>query len=243
MNITKDTIIGNLVANDYRTASVFKQNGIDFCCNGNRTIEDACVQKQKNTETVIKLLEEVTANSTDASNQDFTKWPLDLLADYIEKKHHRYVENKIQEINPFLHKVARVHGDKHPELFEVETLFNESAGELAMHMKKEELILFPFIRKMENAKQTGTTIQAPFGTVKNPIQMMMNEHTNEGDRFRKIAELTQDYQPPNDACNTYKVTYALLKEFEEDLHQHIHLENNILFPQAITLEKNLTSEN
>ncbi len=239
MNITKETIVGELVAQDYRTASVFKKNGIDFCCNGNRTIDEACTQRQKNTEEILQYLKEITAQKNDASAVDFTTWPLDLLADYIEKKHHRYVETKFQEITPFLHKVARVHGDRHPELVEVEELFNESMGDLTAHMKKEELILFPFIRKMVSAQRSHTSVQAPFGTVQNPIQMMMHEHNTEGERFRKIAELTQNYQPPQDACNTYRVTFALLKEFEEDLHQHIHLENNILFPKAVELEHSL----
>lgn len=239
MNITKETIVGVLVAQDYRTASVFKQNGIDFCCNGNRSIEEACSQKQKDAGDLIQRLEEVTAQNTDASSVDFNSWPLDLLADYIEKKHHRYIERKIQEINPFLNKVVTVHSDRHPELIEIEKLFIESAGELTTHMKKEELMLFPFIRKMVTAQQSGTVAHAPFGTVQNPIQMMMHEHNTEGERFRKIAELTCDYTSPQDACNTYRVTYALLKEFEDDLHRHIHLENNILFPKAIELEQTL----
>lgn len=235
MNITKDTIIGALVAQDYRTASVFKNSKIDFCCNGNRTIEDACIQNDLDSETLITQLKAV-ANQTQDSGIDYNAWPLDLLADYVEKKHHRYVETKIQEITPFLEKVVRVHGDRHPELAEVEQLFKASAGELTQHMKKEEMILFPFIRKMVEAKNTGTAVQASFGTVQNPIRMMMHEHEGEGERFRKIVELTQNYTPPTDACNTYKVTFALIKEFEEDLHLHIHLENNILFPKSIEME-------
>src|SRR5690606_39455579 len=118
MNITKDTIIGALVAQDYRTASVFKNSKIDFCCNGNRTIEDACIQNDLDSETLITQLKAV-ANQTQDSGIDYNAWPLDLLVDYVEKKHHRYVETKIQEITPFLEKVVRVHGDRHPELAEV----------------------------------------------------------------------------------------------------------------------------
>jgi regulator of cell morphogenesis and NO signaling len=236
MNITKETIIGELVAQNYRTASVFKNSNIDFCCNGNRTIEDACTQKNIDSDTLIAQLENVTVQSSD-SGTDYNSWELDLLADYIEKKHHRYVVNKISEILPFLEKVVRVHGDHHPELKEVEQLFKESAGELTAHLKKEEMILFPFIRKMVEAKSNGTATQAPFGTVQNPIRMMMHEHDGEGERFRKIATLTDDYTPPADACNTYRVTLSLIKEFEEDLHLHIHLENNILFPKSIVLEE------
>lgn len=238
MNIHKDSIIGELVAEDYRTAAVFKRNGIDFCCNGNRSIGDACSQKQLEAAGLIRQLEAVATQKSDGS-PDFNSWPLDLLADYVEKKHHRYVEAKIEEIRPFLSKVVRVHGDRHPELFEVEQLFEASAGELTVHMKKEELMLFPYIRKMVSAPKSGIPVQAVFGSVQNPIGMMIHEHDTEGARFRRIAELTRDYTPPADGCNTYRVTLSLLKEFEDDLHLHIHLENNILFPKSVELEEHL----
>ncbi|GAA4445560.1 iron-sulfur cluster repair di-iron protein [Ravibacter arvi] len=238
MNIHKDSIIGELVAEDYRTAAVFKRNGIDFCCNGNRSIGDACSHKQLEATALIRQLEAVGTQKSDGS-PDFNSWPLDLLADYVEKKHHRYVEAKIEEIRPFLSKVALVHGDRHPELFEVEQLFEASAGELAVHMKKEELMLFPYIRKMVSAAKSGIPVQAVFGSVQNPIGMMIHEHDTEGARFRRIAELTRDYTPPADGCNTYRVTLSLLKEFEDDLHLHIHLENNILFPKSVELEEHL----
>ena len=241
MNITHETIVGELVAQDYRTASVFKQNNIDFCCQGNRSIEAACTQKKIESDKLIAQLKEVSGQ-VKASGVDYNSWPLDLLADYIEKKHHRYVDAKILEIKPFLNKVVKVHGNQHPELAEVEQLFNESAGELTVHMKKEEFILFPFIRKMVKVEDTQEGFAPPhFGTVQNPIAMMHHEHDIEGERFRKIAALTNNYAPPADACNTYRVTFSLLKEFEEDLHLHIHLENNILFPKAIEMEKSFAT--
>lgn len=237
MSITKETIIGELVANDYRTASVFKKYKLDFCCQGNRTIGEACELKSVDANALVSDLIATTQN-VEAGAIDFQTWPLDLLADYIQKKHHRYVEEKSLEIKPYLDKICRVHGPHHPELFEINEHFTATAGELAMHMKKEELILFPFIKKMEKAKQEGTGLEMPpFGSVQNPIDMMMHEHTTEGERFRKIEELTNNYNPPAEACNTYRVTFALLKEFEADLHLHIHLENNILFPKAIEMEK------
>lgn len=232
-------IIGELVAKDYRTASVFKKYSIDFCCQGNRTIEEACVKKNIDTK---KVLEDLVAmmESKSESTTDYQSWPLDLLADYIEKKHHRYVQEKTLEIQPYLDKICKVHGERHPELLKIKEEFNASAGELAAHMKKEELILFPFIRKMTQAKMENIKVDAAhFGTVINPIQMMMDEHTVEGNRFRKIEELSNNYTPPQDACNTYRVSFSLLKEFEQDLHLHIHLENNILFPKAIEIEKEL----
>ena len=237
MNIQENQIIGELVANDYRTASVFKKHNIDFCCQGNRTINEACEAKNIDGKLVVGDLNELL-NSKTESALDYQSWPLDLLAEYIEKKHHRYVEQKTTEIKPYLEKICRVHGGRHPELHEISEHFNATAGELAMHMKKEELMVFPFIRKMVKAKEAGTKVAMPnFESIQFPIQAMMDEHTNEGERFRLIDELSNNYTPPEDACNTYRVTFALLKEFEQDLHLHIHLENNILFPKAIELEK------
>jgi regulator of cell morphogenesis and NO signaling len=236
MSITKQTIIGELVAKDYRAATIFKKNNIDFCCNGNRTIENACIQKNLDADKMVEELNNLNQQAAQATN-DYNSWPLDLLADYIEKKHHRYVETRIPEIMPFLEKVVRVHGENHPELYEVEKLFKESAGELTAHLKKEELILFPYIRKMVEAQQSGASVSSHFGTVQNPIRAMMAEHDTEGERFRQIAALTNDYTPPADACNTFRVTYGLIQEFENDLHLHIHLENNILFPKSILLEE------
>jgi regulator of cell morphogenesis and NO signaling len=239
MKINQDGIIGELVAQDYRAASVFKKYGIDFCCQGNRTIDDACVKKSIDPKAVVNDLERVMNEQGDGAT-DYQSWPLDLLADYIEKKHHRYVEAKISEIKPYLDKICKVHGERHPELFEIQDQFNACAGELAAHMKKEEFILFPFVRKLEKAKKEHLKVNAPqFGTVQNPVQMMMNEHTAEGDRFSRIEALSNHYTPPQDGCSTYKVTFALLKEFEQDLHLHIHLENNILFPKTIALEKEM----
>lgn len=238
MNITENDIVGELVTKDYRTASVFKSEGIDFCCRGNRSIQEVSKHNNIETETLLKKLNAAITGTSGAT--DYDSWPIDLLADYIEKKHHRYVEEKIAEIKPYLSKVVSVHGKQHPELEEIQVLFNGAAGELAMHMKKEELVLFPFIRKMVKSKQSNESMEVPhFGTVDNPIAMMKEEHDKEGIRFRKVAELSSNYTPPTDACNTYKVTYALLKEFEADLHLHIHLENNILFPKVLTMEKEL----
>jgi regulator of cell morphogenesis and NO signaling len=239
MNIQENQIIGELVAQDYRTAAVFKKYGIDFCCQGNRSISDACEKKGVITE---KLVFELNAQLQLQTEQaiDFKSWPIDLLADYIEKKHHRYVEEKSGEIKFYLDKICLVHGDRHPELFEIKEHFFASAGELAVHMKKEELILFPYVRKMQKSKQESIKLEVPpFNSVQNPIQAMMNEHDTEGNRFRMIEALSNNYTPPQDACNTYKLTFALLKEFEQDLHLHIHLENNILFPKAIEMENEL----
>ncbi len=242
MSLQEITTIGDFVAKDYRTAAVFSKYGIDFCCKGQRTIDEVCSKKNINEAHLLRDLNAVLDAKND-SGVDFNSWSLDLLIDYIEKTHHRYVEEKTQILIPFLEKLCSVHGSNHPELFEINTLFNDSAKELASHMKKEEMILFPFVKEMINATKSHGTIGKPFfETVKNPISAMMNEHETEGERFRTISALTNNYTPPEDACNTYKVTYAMLQEFEQDLHKHIHLESNILFPKAKALEKFFSSE-
>ncbi|MDD2475468.1 MAG: iron-sulfur cluster repair di-iron protein [Dysgonamonadaceae bacterium] len=239
MEVQKNQIIGELVAKDYRAASVFKKYNIDFCCQGNRTINDACTEKKLD---VVMVLNDLNAigNTSNSAGIDFKSWPLDLLADYIEKTHHRYVEDKSPELIAYLKKICEVHGKNHTELFEIKELMQQTIGNLAQHMKKEELILFPYITKMEKAKRTGELLKKPnFDSIQNPIIEMESEHSAEGDRFRDIETLSNNYTPPEDACNTYRVTFAMLKEFQDDLHLHIHLENNILFPKSILLEKQL----
>ena len=239
--LTQEKTIGDFVAENFRTAEVFKKYNIDFCCKGGRTVEEACDKKKVSPEEIYKELEEVANRKSE--DIDFNSWPLDLLADYVEKTHHRYVEEKSAMLIPYLNKLCKVHGERHPELFEINELFIGSAQDLAAHMKKEELILFPFVKNMVKAKISNEAIQQPhFGTVENPVNMMKHEHTVEGERLRKIADLTNEYTPPADACNTYKVTFAMLQDFENDLHKHIHLENNILFPKAIQLEKEFSVE-
>jgi len=231
--------IGEIVAEDYRAASIFESFGIDFCCKGNRSVEDACSGKNINADEVHEKLNKLSV-SAEGGIPDFASWPSDLLVDYIEKKHHRYVTDTTPVLQQFLEKLCNVHGGRHPELFEINRLFNESAGELAMHMKKEELIVFPYIRNMVKANGNHQEFsRAHFGTVENPIKVLMQEHTNEGERFSEISELSNNYTPPADGCTTYRVAYQMLEEFEKDLHLHIHLENNILFPQAALMEQKI----
>ena len=236
MVVDTNKTIGEMVADDFRTASVFSANKIDFCCKGNRTLDEVCSQKGLDVYEVLAQLEKATESNNNTI--DFNTWELDLLIDYIEKKHHRYVEEKAPILLSFLLKLEQVHGAAHPELFEIKNLFKRTADELTQHMKKEELILFPYIKKMVEADRTKSALSAPgFGSVANPIAMMMEEHENEGNRFEKIVAISNNYTPPADGCNTYKVTFQMLQEFESDLHTHIHLENNILFPKAIVLQE------
>jgi regulator of cell morphogenesis and NO signaling len=233
--------IGDYVVNDFRTAALFSKYGIDFCCKGNRTLAEACEKKAIDADVLENEINAILQSTVDQII-DFRSWPLDLLIDYILKTHHRYIEEKSAVLYQFLDKLCKVHGGRHPELFEINKLFTAGARELANHMIKEEMVLFPFIVDMVNAQRTNQTIAAPhFGTVYNPIAMMQEEHSIEGERFAKIADLTTSYIPPTDACETYKVTFSMLQAFEADLHKHIHLENNILFPAAKKLEMQLTN--
>lgn len=246
MNISRESTVGQVVVDHPEAADVFESCGIDFCCNGNKTMAAASEEKGISFEALLSLLEERGAKRKNESTaagteQDFKSWPLDLLADYIEKKHHRYVAENLPVLSRYLEKIRAVHGQAHPELFQIADIFRESAGELTKHMKKEELILFPFIRKLIKMKTRGEQIRdhSAAGAVQQPIRMMMHDHSAEGERFRKIASLSNNFTPPADSCTTYQAAYAKLKEFEKDLHQHIHLENNLLFPGAIAAEKQL----
>jgi regulator of cell morphogenesis and NO signaling len=235
MITTTEKTIGEIVAEDYRTASVFKAFGIDFCCNGNITIDEVCQAKGIFKNLLLQDLVKLKQTKNE-SVLNYNDWPMDLLADHIEKIHHRYIEESTPQLKIYLEKIYTVHGTEHSELRTVKDLFFKSVSDLTAHMKKEELLLFPFIRKMVAFKSDKAAYKSRFG-IQNIIEDMTQDHGNEGDRFRQIANLTKNYTPPTDACNTYKVTLALLKEFEEDLHLHIHLENNILFPR---LMKSLT---
>ncbi|ADY54165.1 iron-sulfur cluster repair di-iron protein [Pseudopedobacter saltans DSM 12145] len=238
MTLSKEQTIGEVVAQDFRTAPVFEKYGLDFCCGGNQSIESACDASGVDVESLLTALKQIERENK--SNIDYNAWPIDLLADYIEKTHHRYVSQQIPLLKAYLEKISNVHGDRHPELLEIKELFDGCAEELTSHMQKEEKVLFPFVRKMVSAKQSAEAeLAIPFGTVQNPISMMMHEHDAEGERFRKIAQLSNQYALPADGCSTYKVAMDALKAFENDLHIHIHLENNILFPKAIALEEDL----
>lgn len=241
MKNMENLVVGELVAQDYRTATVFKRHKIDFCCQGNRTVSEAC-EKHKVDPQILQSELAVAMRTGDASQtQAISELGPSELIDHIVEVHHKYVEQRSSEILPFLDKVVKVHGDKSPELIKIQELFYDSVRALAQHMKKEELILFPFIKRMVMASSGDhPNPLIDHSSVEQPILMMEHEHSTEGERFREIAELSNDYTPPEWACNTYRVTYALLSEFENDLHLHIHLENNILFPAAKALEEQLS---
>lgn len=237
-NTTTSTLkIQEYVAEDYRTADVFNKYGIDFCCRGHRTLDEVCVAEQIDKKALLEDLANISSNSS-TQNIDYKSWPLDLLIDYIEKKHHRYVAEKSPVLRFYLDKIAQVHGDHHPELHDIRKLFYDSSNDLLHHQEEEEGILFPYIKELMQAKEEKRPANKPegFEDIASPIEKLMAEHDQEGVRHRKIAKLSNNYTMPADGCNTYKVTYELLKEFQDDLHLHIHLENNILFLEAKKLE-------
>ncbi len=238
MKININTLVGDVVSNNYKTAAIFKNYGIDYCCNGNRSIGEASISIDVEPLEIISKLKEVEVSSSLEKN--YQKWSLEFLCDYIYNHHHQYVERTIPEILHYLDKICNVHGEKHQDLFEIKELFKKSAGELTMHMKKEELVLFPHIKKISSSKRNKNDITKLLKkSIEASINDMHHDHDEEGERFRSIAELTDNYTVPKGACNSYKIAYSLLKEFEEDLHKHIHLENNILFKKAVILENNL----
>lgn len=238
MNISEQKTVAEVVTENIKAAHVFKKHGIDFCCGGGITIEKACA---KNNVDYVILEKELEAIDTIVSNAyNYDNWDLSFLVDHIVNIHHKYVEDAIPLLLHYAAKVANVHGHHYKEVIEINELVVDIAKELAVHMKKEELILFPFVKQLVIAEKKKIKPNSPhFGTVINPIEMMEDEHENAGDIFKRIAELSNNYTPPEEACNTFRALYSKLEEFEQDLHHHIHLENNILFPKTIKLEQQL----
>ena len=238
MNINENKTVAEVVSENIKASNVFKKHGIDFCCGGGISIEKACAKNGVDYATLEKEL--IAVDETPNRTHDYNSWELDFLIDHIVNIHHAYVEESLPIILQYSNKVATVHGHHYTEVIEINNLFTEAANELAGHMKKEELILFPFMKQLIVANREGTPApQPPFGTVNNPINMMEAEHEHVGEIFKTIAKLTNNYTPPEDACNTFRALYASLDEFEQDLHQHIHLENNILHPKVIAIENKL----
>ncbi|MCF8233785.1 MAG: iron-sulfur cluster repair di-iron protein [Bacteroidales bacterium] len=240
MNLTTDKVkfesVSKFVTENYKTAEVFKKYGIDFCCGGRKTLDQACDEAGVDIAVLKEELENVNIDETD--ERDFNTMNPDDLIDYIISIHHRFVAENIPLLLEYTKKIAEVHYDTNPELKEIRDVFLGVAQELQQHMMKEEQILFPFIKNLYNPEKylSNGSCGGAFGTVQNPIAMMEHEHESAGKAFRNIRELSDNYDFPPHACNTYIVTFKKLEEFEDDLHKHIHLENNILFPKAIRME-------
>jgi regulator of cell morphogenesis and NO signaling len=224
-----DLSLGEIVANDFRTASVFKEAGIDFCCGGKKTLKQACAEKSMKTEYLIEQLYGLQ-NQSISPSLNFNTWDLNFLADYIVNTHHKYVLKTLPELVFYTQKIASVHGEHHPELIQVAALFSQVNTELLQHLQKEEEVLFPAIKEaLKNAAPEARK------TIASEIERMSGEHEFAGGAIDQINVLTKNYIIPDDACNTYRVALKLLQQFEDDLHIHVHLENNILYPKALLL--------
>lgn len=231
---TTQNRVGEIVTGHPALARVFEQFGIDYCCGGKQTLEEACRTKGYDPQCVIDALASATDVPLDSPSIDAVTMTLTDLADYIEHTHHRYVREELPRLKTIAEKVANVHGEKDPRLHAVHETFLALKQELTMHMIKEEGILFPMIRQLE-----AGTAPSSFhcGSIANPMNQMELEHEHAGSALARLHVLTDDYTAPDWACNTYRVLMHGLMRFEQDLHQHIHKENNILFPRALVLER------
>ena len=237
-SVAEGETVGQIAAKDIRKAEVFRKYGIDFCCGGKKSLKQVCYEKGLKLKDVENALE--NGNVTSRIVENYDRWSPDFLADYIYNKHHQYYYDEAPVINELLTKVANHHGERFPELMEVYRLYTGLSQELNEHFAKEEKVLFPFIKALVLSKQTGNTedLKNQF-SLSVPIQMMENDHEAAGELLAELRTVTSQYTAPAGACNSFQFLYQKLKELEEDLHQHIHLENNILFPKALALEKEL----
>ncbi len=225
----KDLTVGEIVANDFRTSSVFKKAGIDFCCGGKQSFTEACTENEID---ALELENEILKITRGTVNEfvNFKNWDTVFLSEYIVNTHHKFVLKNLPELVFYTQKIASVHGDHHPELFEVADLFVKINTELLQHLKNEEEVLFPAIKEVVN---TGSLKAKE--TIVSEIARMTGEHDFAGGAMDDVKKITKGYMVPEDGCNTYVVAFKLLEQFEDDLHIHVHLENNILFPKALEM--------
>ncbi len=232
--------IGEIVAKDISKTTVFKKYGIDFCCNGNRSVKEACEAKGLDYKQVVEELNRVSGNVTGHSQLNYDEWNLDFLADYVVNTHHQYVRKYLPEIVQYMNKVEQVHGAHHPELALMKVQVDKIEAELTAHMKEEETLLFPLIKEIVKVKNEGSAYsKAPGETFQVLVEETEKEHDSVGRALEEIRRLNHDYEIPQDACTSYKLLYKMLEELENDLFTHIHLENNILFVKARAIEKEL----
>lgn len=225
----KDINIGEIVTRDFRAAEIFKNAGIDFCCGGSQSLEQACKEKNLDSsliETELAQLENTTVNAL----HNFNEWNLDFLCDYIVNTHHKTVLKLLPQLTVYTQKIAQVHGAHHQELIAIANLFAKINEELLQHLRNEEEVLFPAIKEL--LKNNSPEAKA---TIISEITRMKGEHEFAGGAMDKINVLSDNYSVPTDGCSTYQVAYKLLEQFEDDLHIHVHLENNILYPKALKL--------
>ena len=236
--ITTDTTVRDVAMKLPQSTRLFEKLRIDYCCGGDKPLAEACASAGVDVDSVIEMLAGVTqSNSQNESGLEFQNLTPTKLITHIVETHHVFTKSEMERLQSLADKVLAAHGGNHPELIHVDELLARLGAELTPHMMKEEQVLFPYIVAMETAANQNRPVPfAPFGTVNNPIRMMMREHDAAGELMRELRALTSDYKVPADGCISYRTLYQALEHFEQDLHQHIHLENNILFPKALDLE-------
>jgi regulator of cell morphogenesis and NO signaling len=239
MSLNAEKTVRELAIENVAATKVFERLGIDYCCGGNHTLEQACHAVNIPVDQVRKSLEEAQlASPASSADRNWQMEPLGDLVSHITNTHHKYTRDGIARLTPLLANVCSVHGANHPELLELREIFAGLTQELTVHLMKEEKVLFPYIVRMEEAViEKAQMLPPPFGTVQNPVAMMEHEHDSAGNALRAMREISHGYAAPADACVSYQTLYKALAELEADLHQHIHLENNLLFPRAIEMEK------
>ncbi|MDR3631306.1 MAG: iron-sulfur cluster repair di-iron protein [Desulfocapsaceae bacterium] len=229
--------IGEIVAKDYRAAKVFENHGIDFCCGGNVELSVACTEKGLDLAAMEQELEALIRGPVEKS-QNYSSWELPFLIDYIINVHHAFIKDNTAQITAYARKIAEVHGAHHPEVIEIASLFDTMAKDLMAHIKEEEEAFFPAVKRADSERKAGGTPAAKdIEMIRHSLSKLAAEHEEVGDAIHKIRSLANGYAIPDDVCNTFMVTYQKLKEFEDDLHKHVHLENNILFQKAVQLGK------
>jgi regulator of cell morphogenesis and NO signaling len=236
MNFNNETRVNEIALSDPGARRILEAAGVDYCCGGNKSLEEACFRANVPAEVILQQLRENSGRVRPEESAWVTA-PLCDLTRHIRERHHRYVREVIPSLRGLLARVREKHGSKHPEIEEIEKLFGDVAREMLMHMQKEEQILFPYIEALERAANGKGAIEPPFfQTVRNPIHAMMKEHDDAGELVRQIRTASGEYKAPADACISFRSAYQELQQFEEDMHLHVHLENNILFPRAVELE-------
>ncbi len=239
MSQTMTKTVREVALENPAAARVFERLGIDYCCGGAKSLEEACQVAHLNFDEVVDSLE--MAEQASRSSQVERNWgqePLSELIAHIRGTHHKFTRAEIERLGPLFDKVCSVHGKNYPELLDVRSIFQGLAQELTHHLMKEEMVLFPhLIRLEESVLEKAPVMPPPFGTVQNPISMMEHEHDSAGEALRAIRKATKEFTAPAEACVSYRALYQALRDFEADLHRHIHLENNILFPRALAMER------
>lgn len=238
MKFDKSQTVREIAVENPAALRVFENFGIDYCCGGKRSLQEACESANAPIHQVVQALGELQANEMRPEEQPWTTSSLAELTAYIVDRHHRYIRDRAPQIERLLQKVVERHGGAHPELGRIQKTFRVLSAELSVHMMKEERILFPFLKEMETGTPADRTVALPcFASIELPISRMLADHDDAGVLIANIHELSGGYIVPEDGCPTYRSLYQALEEFERDLHHHIHLENNILFPRAVEMER------